>query len=781
MQSLRFKILAVASTLVLLSQAGTVFTVLFTANRDVAERARASLETGARIFEQTTRARAEQLGATVKVLAADFAFKQAVASQDLATIDSALANHARRAGADLALLLDETGGVLASTGAMESAHPGLAEWTGIGGPARSTLVHGGVAYEVLTVPVLAPLPVAWVSMGFRVSDEYLRRIEELTGLHATVLARRGDSYQLVASRLEEPLRQPLLSAIDGRPPSSARTLDIAGYDFLVIARPFIPEAADIEVLLTVSLDEAMAPYRLLQSAAIVLGALPLLLALAGAFLLSRAVTRPVQTLADAARRVKAGDYSRPVTVRSGDELAELASAFNAMQTDISRREARIVQQARHDTLTGLPNRDFALEQLDTALDNASRDGGSVALMVIDLNATGEIAASLGHDIADDYVRHAAEQLRLHLDSRFLLARIESDRFMTIMPGLDADSAASVGERLLQRLEPGIGLPDLTVTVRPGIGISAFPEHGATHDQLLLRATVAQTDNRHAPSTVGVYHSGDEQRRIRRLTILGDLRRAARHEELKLYYQPKISLADGRLCGAEALVRWDHPLLGRLSPAEFIPIAEQSGNVSALTRWAVTAAARECRLWLEEGLDIAVSVNLSAHDLLDKDLPWFVLDVLRNHDLAPRYLIAEITEEGLVRDFANATLVLQRLRELGLRVSVDDFGTGYSSLAQIRNLPIDELKIDRTFVTQLPDNAADAAIVAAAIDLSHNLGLEFVAEGVETRPALRWLRERGCERAQGYLISPPLPADEFVEWVRGYAAGATTRTSALLAG
>ena len=238
----------------------------------------------------------------------------------------------------------------------------------------------------------------------------------------------------------------------------------------------------------------------------------------------------------------------------------------------------------------------------------------------------------------------------------------------------------------------------------------------------MRATVAQADSRGAARAIGLYHGGDEERRVRRLSILGDLRRAVRHEELQLFYQPKITLADGQVCGAEALVRWDHPRLGRLSPAEFIPIAEQSGNISILTRWALTTAARECRLWLEEGLDVPVSVNLSAHDLLDKDLPWFVLDLLRNHDLAPRYLVAEITEEGLVRDFANATIVLQRLRDLGIRISIDDFGTGYSSLAQIRNLPVDELKIDKSFVTQLPDNRADAAIVGAAIDLAHNLGL-----------------------------------------------------------
>lgn len=780
MRSLRVKILAVAAALVLLSQAGTVATVLVTANRDVAERARSRLETGSRTFEQLSRSRAIQLGNTVNVLASDYAFKQAVATRDLATVASALANHARRAQADIAFLFDEAGTVIAATeagGSNEAAQPALVAQSLERGLARSTIVRDGRAYEMLTVTVRAPLPIAWVSMGFVIDDAYAQRLEELTGLHTTVFARSGSMTLPIASTLGEPLREAMVAASAGLAAGVARTLEVAGERQLVIGRPFIADSPDVTVLLTESLDEAMAPYRLLQTAAIVLGMLPLLLALAGAVLLSRSVTRPVSRLADAARRMKRGDYSIPVTVDSGDELGELAVTFNSMQDDIARREARITYQARHDSLTGLPNRDYALEQLDERIREAVT-GQQIAVMVLNLNALGDIAASLGHDIADAYVRHAAEQLRAQIEPRYVLARLEGDCFLLLMPGTGAEDAEDLGHRLLQRLESGVGLEELNVSVRPAIGIAVYPEHGQTHDQLLLRATVAQSDSLHAVRPVGLYQGGDEERRVRRLTILGDLRRAVRHEELRLFYQPKIALADGAVCGVEALVRWDHPKLGRLSPAEFIPIAEQSGNISILTRWALTAASRECRLWLEEGLDLTVSVNLSAHDLLDKDLPWFVLDVLRNHDLSPRHLVAEITEEGVVRDFVNATMLLQRLRELGIRISIDDFGTGYSSLAQLRNLPVDELKIDRSFVKQLPENRADAAIVSATIDLAHNLGLEFVAEGVETKPALRWLRERGCERAQGFYISPPLPAEEFVVWVRAYSGGVTQRSPVL---
>jgi diguanylate cyclase (GGDEF)-like protein len=451
-----------------------------------------------------------------------------------------------------------------------------------------------------------------------------------------------------------------------------------------------------------------------------------------------------------------------------------------MQDDIARRESRITFQARHDTLTGLPNRDWALQQLEEAIAAARDRPQNVTAMVLDLDAVGEITASLGHDIADAYVRQAAELLRAHLEPHYQLARLEGDCFLLVLPDVGAGGAADVAERLVARLEPGIGLRDLNVHVRPAVGVAVYPEHGSSSDELLLRATVARTDGRQSERRIRIYHGGDEDRRVRRPAILGDLRRAVRHEELRLFYQPKLSLADGSVCGAEALVRWEHPQLGRLSPAEFIPIAEQSGNISILTRWAITAAARECRLWQEEGLDLPVSFNLSAHDLLDKDLPWFVLETLRDHDLEPRLLVAEITEEGIVRDFDNTRHALQRLRDSGIRISIDDFGAGYSSLAQIRKLAVDELKIDRSFVTRLPEDRADAAIVGAAIDLAHNLGLDFVAEGVETRPALRWLRDRGCDRVQGFYVSRPLPPEEFVAWARGYAGELSVRVPALKA-
>ena len=389
------------------------------------------------------------------------------------------------------------------------------------------------------------------------------------------------------------------------------------------------------------------------------------------------------------------------------------------------------------------------------------------MLVIDLNSLDEVGSSLGHDIGDALLSQAAERMRASLDARHVLARLEADEFLVVMEDTGIEAATEAAEELLRLLGAGVVVRDVNLSLDASIGICAYPEHGKRPEKLLLRATVAKNDARGARDSIHVYEQGREQRNIRQLSVLGDLRRAVRQDEMKLFLQPKVNLGDGSVCGAEALVRWDHPSLGFLPPNEFIPIAEQSGNISLITHWALTAAVRECRLWEEEGLDMNISVNLSGHDLLNKDLPCFLLEVLRDHDLAAQKLIVELTEQALVSDLQHASLVLGCVRDLGCKVAMDDFGTGYSSLVQIKNLPVDELKIDRSFVTDLPGSRADIAIVRAAIELAHSLGMEVLAEGVENASALRWLEAHSCERAQGFYISRPMPAEQFPRWVADY--------------
>ena len=783
MLSLRAKILAAAAALVLLSQAGTVTAVLVTANRDVADRATRALRNGAAVLTRLGQSRSEQLGRATLALASDFGFRQAVAGGDIATIQSALLNHAARVNGDVALLFDEDGNQLASTAPGElnlGGNPAQVR-PNANGIRHSALVHDGLAYELYTAPVRAPLPIAWLSIGYALDDEHAGHLRDLTGVQVSIGVRQGEQFRPLASSLDNRRRGAFGRSPADVPVGSVGNMLLGGEEHLATRQLLVPGDMPLSVVLTHSITEAMAPYRLLRSAAIVLGAIPLALALVGAVLLSRSLTQPVGRLVEAARRMQDGDYDRPVAIRTGDELEEFAVAFNSMREEIARRERRIVYQSRHDSLTGLVNRDFALERLDSLVTQTGKSARRHAVLVIDLHALADVESSLGHDVADGYLKEAANLVGSRVADSAIVARLETDSFLIILPDTGRDEARDIAERLLACCAGGVGFADIHIATRPAIGIAFFPDHGDNHDQLLLRAMIARDDASARRNAIAVYRDGDEEDRRRRMALIHDLRRATRNDELHLFYQPKIRVQNETVCGAEALVRWRHPGFGWLAPGEFIPILESSGNISGLTRWALTSAAKQCRRWNDAGLDLGVAVNLSAHDLLDRELPWFVHDLLQEQRITHGQLTVEITEEAMVRDFGHSTAVLRRLRELGVRVAIDDFGTGYSSLSQLKNLPVDELKIDRTFVSRLPEDEADMAIVNATVELAHNLGLIVVTEGIETGNTFRWIQRHGVEIAQGYYFSQPLNIADFEDWVRSFGGGQTIAARRLEAG
>ncbi|MCC7257488.1 MAG: EAL domain-containing protein [Gammaproteobacteria bacterium] len=779
MRSLRVKVLALAALLVVFTQVGTIGTLLFAANREVHHTAADKLVTAGTMLRRVLQLRADQLRNTLRVLASERDFVAAVASNDPDALAAALKRSGARVDADLHLVLDAEGhlrGGLAGSMAFPDTFDIAIRNTIEGSPDRTIGQVGSGAFDLTTVPVPAApgSRPATLTLGVALDNERAQRIARLSGLNVAFVGTGGGDAGTVlfGTSIQGLDTRSLSRSIPGHAARDGQIFElrVAGRDYLAIYQPLLKDASGFGALLLEPLDDALAPYRILRSTVLVLGGLALLVALAGGALAARAITRPIRQLSHAAHRIRNGDYSEPVRVPADDELGMLATAFNTMRSGIAEREERITYQARFDPLTGLPNRLMALERLEQALHAAQAGEPGVGLLVLDLGSFGAISSSLGHEIGDALMAQAAERLRASIDARHLLARLEGDRFAVVVEGMGIDAARELAEDVHRLLGIGLSVHDVNVSLDAVIGIAHHPEHGNAADRLLLRAMVAQEDARAAQQRILVYQDGREEHRARQLAILGDLRRAVRHDELRLYLQPKVSLADGRVCGAEALVRWDHPTLGWLPPGEFIGVAERFGNISLITHWALAAAVRECRLWIEEGLDLTVSVNLSGRDLLDQRLPTFILGLLRDHDLPPRHLTLEVTEEALVRDFSRATLVLQCLRDLGVRIAIDDFGTGYSSLSQIRNLPVDELKIDRSFVMQLPASREDAAIVGAAVDLAHHLGLEVVAEGVESAAALDWLASRHCEAAQGYFISRPMPAEALVDWVHRYRAG-----------
>jgi diguanylate cyclase (GGDEF)-like protein/PAS domain S-box-containing protein len=445
-------------------------------------------------------------------------------------------------------------------------------------------------------------------------------------------------------------------------------------------------------------------------------------------------------------------------------------ALEGFITDITEHkqaEEHVRRMAYFDGLTDLPNRLSLREALGTAIAIANREHDPVALLHIEVDNFREITETLGYREGDRLLQYVSARLSGAIGEGPLVAHIAESSFAVLLPKADAGRASRVARNLLQVLGEPIELSDLHLEASCSIGIALFPGHGNDPDALLRRANVAHYGARQAVSKTAIYAGSLDSDNAHRLTLMTELRRAISFDELFLVFQPKMEMGTRRICGAEALTRWKHPVHGLMSPGQFIYFAEKSGLITHLTYWAIGAALREGYVWHSSGGGIPIAVNLSSHDLRDPNLMAHISESLETWGAHPDWLQFELTESCLMEDIANSQVVLKKLRDLGFKLFIDDFGTGYSSLSYLRKLPVDYIKIDQSFVMNLGSDDESAAIVRSTIDLAHNLGLEVVAEGVESETAMGMLAEWGCEEIQGYCISKPIPGSDFQEWRLGF--------------
>lgn len=765
----RAKLFTLLAGLVLGLQLITYVLVEVAVGRSVTAQLGHELDVGARVWDEAERSREDQLIAAATVLVADFGFRAAVASEDPATMQSALANHASRLTADGAVLADNTGAVQAvstsgEAGAVAAAYAPLLEAARGDGAASGRVVGQGRVYRVVALPVLAPQPIGWVAIGQALDARSLGEFRALTGLHASVLLASGDGVRVLASSF--PGGGPgdaLQQAAPGEP------IDVNGQRYYARVHPLSTDAGgEAMLLIHASAEQALAPYRRLQLQVLGLTAVAALLALLVAGLVGQGVVSPLRGLASAARRIAAGRYAEPVLVDSKDELADLADAFNGMQRDLAEREGRIIHQAEHDGLTGLPNRRRAIAEVEHSIALAREGGGQCAIMLIDLDRFKEINDTLGHAFGDAVLVHAAERLRSVVRPSDVVARLGGDEFLALLDGLGAEDAERFARRLLAALVEPLAVGETQVALEVSIGVAVHPHHGEDADTLMRRADIAMYEAKASHSGMAIYTRGRDELHLRQLRLMSDLRHAADRGELSLCFQPKVDTRSGDVRHAEALLRWRHAELGPVGPDEFIPLAERSGAIHALTRFVLERAVSECRRWRDAGQPLSVAVNFSAMDLMDVELPARIEACLSAHGVPPGALIVEVTESALMRDINYAIRVLERLRALGVRLAIDDFGTGQSSLAQLKRLPVDELKIDKSFVLRLDQSPDDLVIVRSTIDLGHTMGLSVIAEGVESGESLRILGEMGCDMVQGYWFSRPLPPDDFLAWCQSHS-------------
>jgi len=436
--------------------------------------------------------------------------------------------------------------------------------------------------------------------------------------------------------------------------------------------------------------------------------------------------------------------------------------------DITERvgaEEALRHQALHDALTGLPNRALLHARVAAALGAAPDAPRPLALLLLDLDHFKEINDTFGHERGDGLLCEVADRLRHVVRAGDTVARLGGDEFVVLLPGADADGAARVATDIRAALDAPLRVAGQVLRVGASVGIALGPAHGADGTTLLRRADVAMYAAKRGRTGHAVYDPAQDGHSPERLALVGALRAAIEEGALTLHYQPQADLASGRVCGVEALVRWPHPERGLIPPDAFIPLAEQTGLIGPLTDWVLAEAVRQGRAWQRAGLLLDVSANLSMWNLHDPALPARVAGLLREHDLPPAWLRLELTESALMADPERVLDVLTRLAGLGVRLAVDDFGSGYSSLAYLKTLPVDALKIDKGFVRAMATDERDAAIVASTVGLGHALGLRVVAEGIEDRAAWDALAAIGCNVAQGYYLSRPLPAEALARWLR----------------
>ncbi len=780
--SLRTRIVVFFAALLVLVQ-GLAFVVVNTANSQIAkDTIEQELGVGERIFLRLLEQQRDQLEQSASLLASEFGFRQAVGTNDTATIVSALTNHGARASASVMLLISLDQVVLADTLHPEARSQPfrfghLTKAAEANGKASGIVTMDGKLYQLVVVPVNAPTTIAWVGVGFTIDDKTADDLKKLTALDVSFLSQRiGDPWRMHASTLPEKIRGGLLPAIAGAAKGSL--------DFQLGGEEYGARIAQIEQLgdtqfvavLQRSLTEGIQPFNRVSNAFLILALIAIVVSIIGSILIARNITRPINKLAEAARLIQGGDYEHRVEVNQKGEIGALASSFNHMLDGIVSREKENLRLAFEDNLTTLPNRAMFHDRLTQAVMLAKRTAQPLSVMMLDLDRFKYINDKLGHPIGDLVLKQVAVRLRGLLRESDTVARLGGDEFAVLLPSGDPDHANKVARKILQTLETPIIVERQPIDIGTSIGVVYCPEHGEDADVLLRRADIAMYAAKRDKGGFAIYDPRLEEDRQDHLTLLGELRRAIDQQEMLLHYQPKFNFSRNVVTGVEALIRWQHPTRGNVSPADFIPFAEQTGNIRMITRWVIDTAIKQCGVWQVARQPLKISINISARDLLDKELVPFVAAKLAEYKVAPELICVELTESALMEDPERARETLKQLHDLGIKLSMDDYGTGYSSLAYIKDLPLDELKIDRAFISGMNISTQNAAIVHSTIELGHRLGMIVVAEGVETDHELSALKGFGCDYAQGYHVCKPMPSAKLIEWLNEHGAFAAPAIS-----
>lgn len=805
-KSLQSRITFLFLTLILVVQFVGFIAIWISINKNARVGITEQLGVGEKVLRTVIIRQGENLTLSARILATDYGFRQAIASNDNDTIQSALENSGARIDSDINMLYSPDGVRKVASGSIpvnliDAPILKLIESSQIGGDSFGMVVFNNTPYLLVAVPVKAPLTIAWIITGFEIDDGWAKRIKDVTHLEVSFITKNSNlrlpdlsanpiQWILSSTTMDKRYTKDIAKTVPSRwlqqgvqkNTKLSKTLDnevsIRGLDYSTRYVELLSQ--DNQVLIAVlqrSISESLAPYLPLQLNLLALSILGALVFIAGSIFTAKRITQPLTALVNTAELLEKGDYSTAIESRGNDEIGHLGRTFDRMREAIAERERKISKLAYWDELTQLPNRAFFTDQLLKFAENYKTNNQTFSVLMMDLDRFKHVNDVLGHSVADNLLTGVAYRLKATCNTENdVIARLGGDEFGIILTNTSSVLALKVAHSLQSVLEKPIALNDSFVDLSAGVGIANYPEHTNDIELLLSRAEIAMYAAKNSPGGVSVYHGGLDVAHEENLSLVSEIRVAIEQNQLSLYVQPKIDFATGKLLAVEALVRWNHPERGMIYPDMFIPFAEQTGHISKISYWMLSEAARYAALWQKQGLDMTVAVNLSARDLIDIELPNKLKEILAQHALTAYSLSLEITESSIMDDPARALDTVERIAKMGIRLSIDDFGTGYSSLAYLKRLPVNELKIDKSFVMNIEHDQDDVTIVKSTIELGHNLGLKVVAEGIENEKVWDILKAMGCDYGQGYFMSRPMHADKLFDWTAQWAKVSMLKTA-----
>lgn len=491
----------------------------------------------------------------------------------------------------------------------------------------------------------------------------------------------------------------------------------------------------------------------------------LVVSLLAGYAIAHEITKPLKLLNRAAQKIGAGDYDQTIDISQRDEVGQLADSLRSMCDGVSEREEKILQLAYSDTLTNLPNRAMFHDRLNHAVNLGKRTDSQFTVLMLDLDRFKYINDVLGHESGDSVLQEVAKRLQMALRESDTVARLGGDEFAILLQTGNIEQVKIAAHKITAAMEAPVILNNQPIDISCSIGIANFPDHGTDSSLLLRRADVAMYSAKRINSGYAFYDLECEEHQQEHLSLLGEIKRAVDANEFELFYQPKMCFETATSMSVETLLRWQHPERGLIPPDDFIPFAEHTGAIRLITAWVIEHAIAQCGEWISQGMPIKMSLNVSARDLLDPNLPNMTRHALSLNNVPASSICFEITESALMEDPKKAKRTIEQLSEIGIDISIDDYGTGYSSLAYVKKLPVNELKIDREFVKNMTSNKQDIAIVRSTIELGHNLGMKVVAEGIENQEEMDMLKTLGCDHAQGFLISEALNSSDLEDWIK----------------